>query len=106
MRKLRGLAVLAVACILGLSLVGIATSQPTAAKSAANVVLDASTEMALIGGGELEVLSVQCSHLCLVDGADCLNSNCGTASPACCCKWCNGSLDCRTKGLPGFCVAE
>jgi len=106
MRKLRGLSVLAVACILGLSLVGIATSQPTAAKSAANVVLDASTEMALIGGGELEVLSVQCTSLCIDDNPDCFQSNCGVATPTCCCKWCNGSLDCRRKGLPGFCIAE
>jgi len=95
-----------VACILGLSLVGLITSPPTAARSSVVVVLDASTELALLNGGELEVLSVQCSHPCLVDGADCLNSNCGIVAPACCCKWCNGSLDCRTKGLPGFCVAE
>ena len=106
MRKLRGLSVMTVACILGLSLVGLITSPPTAAKSAGNVVLDTSTELALLNGGELEVLSVQCAHLCLPPYEDCLTSNCGVANPSCCCKWCNGSLDCRAKGLPGFCVAE
>jgi len=106
MRKLRGLSVMAVACILGLSLMGLATSQATAARSSSVVALDASTELALLGAGELEVLSVTCTSLCPADNADCLKSNCGVATPNCCCKWCNGSLDCRRKGLPGFCYAE
>ena len=106
MRKLRGLSVMAVACVLGISLVGITTSPPTAAKSPAVVVLDASTEMALLDGGELDVLSVTCVK-CLTDAMPCLQSNCGTAtSPNCCCKWCNGALECMRKSLPGFCVAE
>lgn len=107
MRKLRGLVVVAFAGILGLSFMGLATSPATAVQSSSVVVADASTEMALLGGGDVEVLSVQCASLCpYFPAGDCVNSNCGIATPDCCCKWCNGALDCRKKGLPGFCYAE
>lgn len=107
MRKLRGLSVLAVACVLGLSLVALTTSPATAAKPAPSsaVVMDASTELALLGAGDVEVLSLTCRS-CITDNPDCFASNCGVATPSCCCKWCNGVFDCRPKSLPGFCVAE
>jgi hypothetical protein len=108
MRNLRGLSVMAVACVLGLSLMGLATSQATAVQSSSVVVLDASTELALLDMGELDVLSVNCPAKCLTDNANCLESNCGTStSPNCCCKFCNGALDCYRKNqVPGFCVAQ
>src|SRR5262245_63215934 len=106
MRNLRVLSVMAVVGILGLTLIGLATSPATAKQSSSVVVVDASTEMALIGAGDLVVQSVTCTK-CPTDNADCFQSNCGTfTSPNCCCKWCGGAFDCRPRGLPGFCVAE
>lgn len=111
MRNLRVLSVMAAVGILGLALIGLATSPATAkpataVPSSSVVVADASTEMALIGAGDLAVQSVTCTK-CITDNADCFQSNCGGSfSPNCCCKWCNGTFDCRPRNSPGFCVAE
>ena len=105
MRILRGLSLLAVACVLGLTLMGLVTSPATAKPSPSVVVMDASAELALLGGGELEVLSLTCTGLCPAT-MPCLEGNCGIATPTCCCKWCNGLLDCRQKSSPGFCYSD